>query len=160
MSSVADQMKTEYQAAMARLLKSYHSTPIEKRDYSPSPSARSPREIVLHCALTVEAFTGLLKGQPLPFTDYKQVEPAVRAQEKEVGAAEDAEKWLNERSETYFAWLDQTKESDFQALVKLLGMDMPARVICEILSEHMVCHGAQIDYIQTIYGDRAWHQFE
>jgi hypothetical protein len=160
MSPTAERMKIEYQAGLSRLLKSYHSTPSEKRGFSPSPTARTPKEIVLHCAMTADAFTNLLNGHSLPFTDYRQIEPAMRSQELEMVKTADEEKMLNEKSEAYYSWLEQAKESDFDSTVKLLGMEMPAKVVCEILTEHTVNHAAQIDYVQTIYGDRDWHQFD
>ncbi|MBA3726802.1 MAG: DinB family protein, partial [Armatimonadetes bacterium] len=64
MSQVIDEARAEYERAMDELLQNFAKMPDDRVNWSPAPTARTPVEIVAHCAEAIGHLTEMMHGQP------------------------------------------------------------------------------------------------
>jgi hypothetical protein len=65
---------------------------------------------------------------------------------------------LEQTSAAYLAWLDTLTPAQFAATLQLpFGPPVPMAVGITFPAHHLTGHVAQMDYIQTIFGDHDWH---
>ena len=66
---------------------------------------------------------------------------------------------LDRNASAFLAWLDRVTPERLAAIVELpFGLGTaPAQSLMAAPASHTRFHAAQIEYIQTIYGDRDWH---
>lgn len=136
---------------------SFETTAKDKLNFSPSPTARTPLELLVHVGGAINAFTDALEGIPMEFNKLDEIDAALRAWEATVKTEAEAKKILDGSSQRYVAWLDSHTDSDLEKLVETPFFTMPAEKVCQMVSDHNFVHAGQINYIQTIYGDRNWH---
>ncbi|MBC8065541.1 MAG: DinB family protein, partial [Chlorobia bacterium] len=66
---------------------------------------------------------------------------------------------LEQNQAAYFDWLDDLTPERLDSPMNLpFGMGaMPTSIGIAVMSTHLMWHTAQINYIQTVYGDHDWH---
>lgn len=149
--------KAEYLRAKARLLVALDTTPDDKLNWSPSASARTPVELVAHAATVVALIQGMICGDPWPYASLAEADAAFRAEEKPFKTREQATDHLKETSDKFIAWLDALTPEQVGATVHMVFGSFPVGVAITFAADHMRGHTAQIEYIQTIWGDYDWH---
>ncbi len=158
MQDTVDQSKAEFLQAKERLTHALATTPDERINWSPSPTARTPIQQVAHCAMSIPGIQGMLSGKPFPFADLAEFDTALRTDEKEFTTREQVLGLLEQTSAGYLAWLDALTPEQFDSTVHTpFGHVVPMTVGINFPAYHARDHVAQIDYIQTIYGDHDWH---
>lgn len=157
MNEVICETKAEFLRAKDRLVRALATTPDDKINWSPSPTARTPLQVVAHAAMAVPGIQGMLVGKPFPFTDLTEADAAFRSYEKEITTREQALAMLEENSTAYLAWLDTVTPEQLASTWPNPVRPMPMSVAITLAADHMRGHTTQIDYIQTIYGDHDWH---
>ena len=82
-----------------------------------------------------------------------------RNYESQFKTREQAIELMEANSAAYLDWLDTLTTDRFDEMV-LLPFDLgsaPMRLVITFPALHTRMHHAQLDYIQTIYGDLDWH---
>ncbi|HRI42770.1 MAG TPA: DinB family protein [Fimbriimonadaceae bacterium] len=158
-ASFVRQAKAEFRQAQAGLLRALRSTAEDRLGWSPSPSARSPIEIGAHAAIAVEAMLGNLDDSPFPLPAPADADAWFREEERRYATLELVAQLLETNGAAYENWLDALDEPRLSADIALpFGMgSCPRRVAIGFMPMHLNWHTAQIEYIQTIYGDRDTH---
>jgi hypothetical protein len=154
------QAKSEFEQAKQGLLLALDTTAEERLDWKPSETARSPVEVAAHAAIAIESMLGNLRGDTFALATPQEADRYFL--EKEKGARRG---WvvevLERNSEMYYLWLDYLPESsdlDWGDVEMPFGMGwVPMRTAIGFMAAHLNWHTAQIQYIQTIYGDRETH---
>jgi hypothetical protein len=151
------QAKAEFLRAKARLLVALDTTPDDKLNWSPSATARTPVELVAHAASSVPLIQGTICGAPWPYTSLTEADAAFRAADKPFKTREQAIEHLEETSSKFIAWLDSLTPEQVESTVHSVIGTFPMSVAITLPADHMRGHTAQIEYIQTIWGDYDWH---
>jgi DinB superfamily len=141
-----------------RLERVFGNTPNDRLAWAPSPTARTPLGQIAHCANSLGFITKMLQGTPYDAPTPAEADVRFLELEKEVDTREKAKELLNRNFEGYVALLQQTTDEDLDKMVALpFGMgEAPFRFVMSAGYDHTLCHLGQLEYMQTIYGDRAW----
>jgi hypothetical protein len=159
MEDAISKAKADFVRAKDQLTRALANTPDDKVNWAPSPTARTPVQIVVHCAQALRNINEFLDGQPFPVTDTAAADKFFREQEQPFTTREQAVSLLEKNSAEYLAWLDALTPERLNTSIQLpfgLG-SAPVAAGLAFPAAHTQGHVGQIDYIQTIYGDRAWH---
>ncbi|MEO7714897.1 MAG: DinB family protein [Capsulimonas sp.] len=141
-------------ATKSQLLKTFAHVPDDKLQWSPTPTCRTPLQIVAHCAYVNGVVAGVLMGE----TDHARtsVEEGRRQTLEFEAMVMDREQALTllEKScaDVLGAIATMTAERFVEPMESRFG-PIPASFWMLLPSTHMSNHAAQIDYIQTAWGD-------
>ena len=149
--------KAEFTRAKDRLAKDLATTPDDKINWSPSSTSRTPIECVVHAAMGTRGIMGMFQGQPFPFSSMAELDAFSREKEKEYKTREQAISVLEETSTEYCDWLDSLTPDQINSKWESPMGSFPMAAAITFPADHLRCHAGQIEYIQTIYGDRDWH---
>lgn len=153
------QTKADFTAARDRLLTSLANTPDDRFSWAPSPTARSIAHQAAHIARTVKNLQVLFGGKPPNSAASAQADQAFREWEQQFTTREEVVEMLEKNCSAYLAWLDTVTPEQLERIIELpfgLGKGH-LRDLLDFQISHMQWHTAQIDYIQTIYGDHNWN---
>ena len=157
MNATVEAAKAEFTRAKGRVAKALATTPEDKTNWSPSATSRSPLDEVAHCAMSIKGMQGWLAGEPFPFDSMAELDAFSRAKEKEFTSREQALALLEENSNGYLAWLDGLTDKQIAATFDTPMGSFPMSMAITFCADHLRSHAAQMDYIQTIYGDHDMH---
>ena len=158
MENSINQAKEEYFRAKGRMTHALATTPDDKINWSPSATARTPIQLVAHCANATSGIVGMLNGKPFPFASLAEFDAAMRAEETKFTTREQVLERLEQTSAEYLAWLDTVTPEQIASTVHLpFGPSFPMAVALTFPEHHLSNHIPQMDYVQTIYGDHDWH---
>jgi hypothetical protein len=157
MDDTISRAKAEYLRAKARLLIALDTTPDEKLTWSPSESARTPVQLVAHAAFAVPLVQSVICGAPWPYASLTEADAAFRAADKAFQNREQVKVYLEETSDNFIAWMDSLSPEQVGSTVQTIFGSFPMGAAISLAAEHMRGHIAQIEYIQTIWGDYDWH---
>lgn len=76
------------------------------------------------------------------------------AEEKGITTRQQALDLLEVNSNGYIAWLDGLSDEQISGTFHSPMGDFPMSVAITFLADHLRSHASQLEYIQTIYGDR------
>ena len=130
----------------------------DRRDWSPSPTARTPIEIVAHCAESIHNITQMILGNRFAIENTRDADAHFRTNENRVSGAKEALQMFENSSSEFLDALESLTESDLlRPFVPPFGMsEVPLPVSLNFPADHTRWHIGQLEYIQTIYGDRNW----
>lgn len=153
MENIIDDVKAEFSRAKGRIAKDLTNTPDDKINWAPTESARTPIQLVAHAAMGTMGIAGLLSGKPFPYSSMQEMDAASRIAEKEFTTREHALGFLEKTSTEYFAWLDTLTPEQIASTVTLPFGPIPMAAAITFPADHLRCHAAQLEYVQTTYGD-------
>ncbi|MBX3111766.1 MAG: DinB family protein [Fimbriimonadaceae bacterium] len=158
MNDIVAAAKAEFDRAKNRVLSAFSHIPDDKINWSPTPTSRTPVELVAHCGIGTEGLGGwIASGMSFEGFDPVAIENSMREQESHVKTREEAVALLEKGCAFYQGWLDTVTDEQVNATIQTpMGERRMADVIT-FPADHLRGHAAQLDYIQTIHGDRAWH---
>lgn len=159
LTQVVEEAKTSFVQAKDRLVHGLATTPDDRINWSPAPSARTPIQLVAHAANSVKHIHNMLDGRVFPIPTTAEAETFHRDSEKPYTTREAVLELLETNGSAYLEWLDGMTQAQLESTVEMpfkLGF-APVPVGIAAQAQHMNWHAAQIDYIQTIYGDQDWH---
>lgn len=159
MNETIKQAKDSLLGARDRMTKALAATPDDRINWSPSPTARTPIQIVVHAANAVHNIHEMLNGNPFSVPDTATADAQFREEERQFTTREQALELLNKNCDKYVAWLDALDPARLDSMVTApfnLGQ-APLAVGLTWPPAHTNGHVDQMEYIQTIYGDHVWH---
>jgi hypothetical protein len=135
------------------------ATPDDKLNWSPSPSARTPLQIVAHSASSIGHITDMLNGIPFQIENSAAADKEMLAWEKQFTTRAATVAVFDENCNKYMTWLDTLSPDQLGKEVEApfgMGMMQVGRGLF-FPPMHTMGHVSQLEYLQTIYGDRDWH---
>jgi len=157
MEDIISEAKAEFIRAKERMARALATTPDDRINWSPASSARTPIQLVAHSAMAVSGIQGMLVGKPFPFANIAEADTNFRVAEKEFTSREQVLGLLEQNSAEYLTWLDTLTSEQLVSTLQTSFGSFPMAAAITFPADHLRNHAAQIDYIQTLYGDRDWH---
>ena len=159
MSNTIEKARADYKQATGRLAQLLAKTPDDRLNWSPSPSARTPIQLAAHSAEAIKNIQGFLEGHPFEITDTAKADDFFRDWEKQFTTREQVVSLLEKTNARYLAFLDALTPDRLDTLVELpFGLGKaPLAIGLTFAPNHTQTHIAQLEYIQTIYGDHDWY---
>ena len=142
----------------ARLLRILAKTPDDRLNWSPAPTARTPIQLVAHCAFSLGFIHAMLNGTPYHAKTTAEADAEFLEMERAVTTREQALTLWQSRFDAYVSFLIslQPDQMDTQVLLPFGMGALPMHFMAGIGGIHTREHIAQLEYLQTIYGDRDW----
>lgn len=144
--------------SVSRLRFSVGRVPQDHLTWSPSLTARSPVEIVAHCGWSLGWIASMLNGKPYPAPNTQEGDLQMREFERGITDLGAAFELLESNTSKWVETVRGLSVEDLDRVVDLpfgLGKQQ-VRDVLSSASWHTNDHCAQIEYIQTILGDRDW----
>lgn len=154
---IVEDAMDEFTRAKDRLMKDLGCTPDDKINWSPGSSARTPIQQVAHAAMSLEGILKMFGGEPFPFENISEMDATWRRAEKQFTTREQATGLLEKNCAAYIAWLDTLTPEQIESTFKTPFGEFPMAAAVTFAADHLRNHAAQIEYIQTCYGDLDWH---
>jgi len=151
--------KQLFQMSLDRIKRILASTPDDRLLWTPSPTARTPLAEVVHAANSIRHIHTAMMGTRYATPTMAEADAEFLALEAGFTTREEALALLEKNSAAYIEWLDQLTEDKLSFMVPLpfnLG-EAPLSFMLLMPAWHTNDHAAQMDYIQTCYGDRSWN---
>lgn len=142
-----------------RMIELLNATPDDRLQWKPSPSSRSIIEIVAHSGNALRNIATQLSGTPYTVPTSAEANASFLEHDAQFQTREQAAEYLEENCQRYIGVLDSLSEADLGRMVILpfnLG-EAPVGFFMGMGNLHTMGHIAQIEYVQTIYGDHDWH---
>jgi len=151
--------KRVFQMSVDRMKRILESTPDDRLLWSPVPTARTPLAQVVHAATSIHHIHTALMGTRYATPTREEADAEFLALEAGITTREEALALLDKNSAAFIDWLDRLPEERLSDMVPLpfdLG-EAPLNFMLLMPAWHTNDHAAQMDYIQTCYGDRSWN---
>ena len=151
--------KQTFQMSVDRIKRILEKTPDDRLLWSPAPTARTPLAQVVHAATSISNIHNMLMGIRFSTPTREEADAEFLALERGITRREDALAMLDKNSAALIDWLDQLLAERLSDMVPLpfdLG-EAPLEFMLMMPAWHTNDHAAQMDYVQTCYGDRSWN---
>lgn len=151
--------KLAFQMSIDRMKRVLETTPDDRLLWSPAPSARTPLALVAHSANSLKHILKMLNGTKYATPTRAEADEETRAFETTVTSRSQAHELLTANAAAMLAWFDGLTDADLAGTVPLpfdMG-DAPLAAMLMVPAWHTNDHTAQLEYIQTCYGDRTWN---
>ncbi|MBA3726455.1 MAG: DinB family protein [Armatimonadetes bacterium] len=158
MESLIASCKESAVRGMEIFLKTFSFVPDEKLNWTPSPTAKSAIRIAAHTALYAGTFAKMIRDRKLPTDDIPAFVARLNAAEEAVARRAEMESLFRQNTDEVIAALDTlSPEAIGTTLDTSLGWSMPMTFLMNLPGMHAMSHAAQIDYLQTCWGDQDVH---
>jgi hypothetical protein len=156
MDSLVASCKESAMGAMEYFLRVFSFVPDDKLTWTPTPTAKSALRIAAHTALYAARFARMIQDGKLPGSDNLTERKAQQnAEEVAITSRAEVESIFRKGTEEVIAALDSlTPEVIGATLESGFGWSMPMTDLMQMPSLHANSHTAQIDYLQTCWGDQ------
>ncbi len=151
--------KQVFQMSVDRMKRILERTPDDRLLWSPAPTARCILAEVVHAATSIHNIHTAMMGTRFATPTMEEADAEFLALEARFVRREDALALLDKNAQAFLDWLDQLPEDKLSDMVPLpfdLGQ-APMVFMLGVPAWHTNDHAAQMDYIQTCYGDRSWN---
>jgi uncharacterized damage-inducible protein DinB len=158
-SQVVERAKGAFLNAKHGLLRALETTPDDRLNWRPSETARSPLHVAGHAAFAIDSMLGNMTGNTFPLETTDLAETYFRDLEQAFTSRGQVTELLESNSKKYLDWLDQLDDPQLESMFVLpfgMGSAKTADGL-DFMALHLMWHTAQIQYIQTIYGDLKTH---
>ena len=142
--------------AMDRFFHDLSFVPADKLTWSPAPTAKSALEITTHCAGYSGSFASIISAGKFP-SSREEFRATVQLAIKSITTLEQAETMLRKGIADTIAALDTVKPEQIGAIIDTPQGRTPFKFFLTLPALHLESHGAQIDYLQTCWGDLEVH---
>ncbi|MBI3920736.1 MAG: DinB family protein [Armatimonadetes bacterium] len=157
MSEMIEQCKQSAQKGKSQFLNTFAFVPDDKLTWSPSPTAKSALRVAAHVGVANHAFAGVLRGEKMPGTDFEELIERMNAAELGVTSREQAVQLIEESTAAVLVSLDSLTPEAVGSMVETPVVNAPMAFFMSLPGLHMSTHAAQVDYLQTIWGDLDMH---
>ena len=151
--------KQTFLMSVDRMKRILETTPDDRLLWSPAPTARTPLAQVVHAASSIHHIHQMLMGTRFATKTREEADAEFLALEQGVTSRAEALEMLERSSASLVGWFDQLSEDRLADMVPLpfdLG-EAPLGFMIIMPAWHTNDHSAQLEYIQTCYGDRKWN---
>lgn len=158
--AVIDQTLQTLAMCRQRFEKTFSFVPDDKLNYQVSETTKTPLRIAAHTALSNYNFANIIRGNMPGQMDpeaMKQMMIDVAAKEAAITTREQALELLAASVADVEAAVKEVNDSTVGQDVPTPFFTAPMPFWMNLPARHMDNHAAQIDYIQTIWGDMDWH---
>ena len=144
--------------AKDQLIRVLDNTPDDRINWSPAPTARTAIQIVAHSAFSLGFQSDMLNGTPYPAPTMAEADAEFWAMEREFTSRDKVLGLLETNFQKMVTTLKNLDPNNLDIMVKLpFGMgEAPMHYMLVFPALHTRTHTAQLEYLQTIYGDRKW----
>jgi hypothetical protein len=148
--------KRDAVTAMEWFLRNLSKVPEEKLTWSPSPTSKSALQIAAHTAVTAGNFANMIRARTLPGGDeLRDFINRTSAAEKSLTDIEEIKTLFRKNTDDVLAALDSLSPEDTEIILdSSLGWTMPMTFLMQLPAFHAIGHTAQIDFLQTCWGDQ------
>jgi hypothetical protein len=145
--------------AMEYFLTVLSFVPDDKLTWTPTPTAKSAIRIAAHTALYAGRFARMIRDGKLPGSDNLAERMAQRnAEEVAITSRTEMERIFRKGTDEVIAALDAVPPEAIEATLDSgFGWSMPMTDLMNMPAIHAHSHCAQIDYLQTCWGDQEVH---
>jgi hypothetical protein len=159
MQSLIASCKESAVQGMEHFLKVLSFVPDDKLTWTPTPMAKSAIRIAAHTALYAGEFARMIRDRKVLGGDNLQEWIAERdAAEAEITSRAEIESIFRKGTEEVLEALNSLSPKAIgTSLDSGLGWSLPMTFVMSIPGRHAICHAAQIDYLQTCWGDQEVH---
>jgi hypothetical protein len=148
--------KARVTAAMEHFLRVLSFVPEDKLTWRPTPTAKSALQIAAHCAGYSGAFAAVIRSGLFPRTTEEFLGP-IQSIIKSIATTDDVDAALRKGTAETLAALDTVRPEQIGASVATpIGLQ-PFTFFVDIPARHLFSHTAQLDYLQTCWGDQEVH---
>lgn len=144
-------------SGMETFLRTFSHVPDDKLDWAPTPTAKSAMQIAAHTAVHAGSFAKMIRARRLPSEDeIPDFLEQISAGEKALIGRAEVESLFRNNTEEVVAALDTvTPEAiELTLYVSPLDLHLPMTFLMNLPGRHALAHTAQIDYLQTCWGDQ------
>lgn len=158
LNSKIAECKASTENAKGRLLRTFSFVPEDKLNHKITDTCYSPLQMIGHVALSNHAMAGILTGQmpELP-EDPEARRHLFRWGGTDVASREEAIAKLEESTVVVMTALDGVTEEQLGSVPDSPFGPMPFTFWMGLPALHMQHHAAQVDFIQTVWGDLEDH---
>lgn len=145
--------KSFYESGAQRFLKTFSFTPDDKLTWSPSPTAKTSLRLAAHVAVTNYFFAQIFSGKSNEFKSAEEAMGFIDKEEKKITSRSEALKAIDDSGKVLLAALSTLTPDKLSTDAQTPFGSVPMSHMITIPGLHMHSHGAQLDYLQTIWGD-------
>jgi hypothetical protein len=145
-------------AAKTQLVATFDRVPNDRKNWSPAPTARTPIEIVVHCAESIHNISEMIAGRPFHVPTTREADEIFRVNEAKISTPQRALALLETNTAAFLQVLESLTPTDLERpFVPPFGLgEVPLPISLGFPTDHTRWHIAQLEYLQTVYGDRDW----
>lgn len=144
--------------ARDQLVRVFGNTPDDRINWTPAPTARTAVQLVAHCAFALDFIRQMLCGTPYPAKTMAQADAEFLLAERQFSTREEVMDMFESNFKAYVSELEGFTLDQLNAMIEApfgLG-SVPLSFAVTFGAMHTRNHIAQLEYLQTIYGDRNW----
>jgi hypothetical protein len=159
MSGQIELAKRWTKASEARLLSALKTTPDDKLTWAPSSTCRTALQVAAHAGVVTMMMSRMIAGESMPggMPTIPQITAMAKAEEDKITSREQAAGLIESSTAMVMKGLDSMSPETLASAIPTPFGESPMASFVLLPSGHMDSHAAQIDYIQTIYGDTDMH---
>jgi hypothetical protein len=153
------QCRSGFLQAKDQLLSIFAEVPDDRINWSPAATARTPVELVAHAACAVEKMHDMMDGRTFAEPTSAVADVYFREMESGFKTREEVTDLLTKNSDAFIAWLGALPAERVNDEITFpfgLGKGTMGGAL-PFMADHIRWHAAQLEYLQTAYGDRNWH---
>ncbi len=158
MDNSVDAAIQDLNQAVDQLIGVFEKTPEDRVNWSPTVTSRTPVQLVVHSANSIGFIGAMLMGTPYPAKTMAEADAEFLVLEKKITTREEALQLLKAKRDAYIAILGSLTSDQLESIVTApfgLG-SVPMSLAITFGAAHTRGHMYQLEYLQTIYGDREW----
>jgi hypothetical protein len=158
METPAAQAKNAAAQGYHRVLATFAAVPDDKLMFRPSETCKSVLEIVAHVGFSNQAIAGALQGEPMTTNaSLEELDVAMKPMLATITSRQQALDLLECSMTAVNSALDTVTPDILGREVTAPFGTVPMSFLIFAPGMHMSSHAAQIDYLQTVYGDLQNH---
>jgi hypothetical protein len=148
----------ELEHVKGQFLRALENTPDERLNWSPSPTSRTPLQLMAHSAYSLGFIRTMFTGTPYPTPTMAEADAEFMEMDGKIGSREEAVNLFEEKCDDMVTYLRGLAADEMDRMIDMpfkLGQ-APLGAVLGVGALHTRHHLAQLEYLQTIYGDRVW----
>ena len=158
MNSQIEAAANEMELLKAQFLRALVNTPDDRLNWSPAPLARTPLQLMAHSSYSLGFIQTMFAGSPYPVPTMAEADAGFMEMDAKIDSREEAIALFESKVEAMVTYLRGLTTEDLDRQIEMpfkLGQ-APLRAIIGVGAMHTRSHLAQLEYVQTCYGDRVW----
>ena len=145
------------EAGKGQFLKTFGAVLVDKLNYTPSPSARTPIQIGAHLVVMNNGLAGMIAGSDEPMPEMDEMMAMMAKAEAEIDTSEKVVAAIEESHTKLIAVINGLSAERFGATIPSPFGEMAVAEMIFHLGTHYFSFASQVDYVQTCYGDHEFH---